>query len=493
MRLQTQLTLSHLAVTLISILVLVLGTLAGYSLYLNSNLAANWAGENAQFTAEETSWWIEEGGDTQELVEAQFLYVDDDIYPANDDDWVLITDRFGRIIGSNYLDRFPLDQLLSDDLPPGITMADVDINSDSSTLRWSADRTFAYANLGEKHIGLAPVLDEYGGVHGWAYFYDGSNDRESLLGSVVTNLLRVSVGLALVALLVSGLMGVGMARYFGRKLQLLQSTSAAFAQGQLDQRVALKGEDEIAQLGQQFNQMADTISHQMGDLRTLADDNAQLSEEAEELARLEERNHLARELHDAVKQQLFGLNLIVGSIDPLIDSKPDLARERLQQIVGQTQQVQQELDGIIQQLRPASLQNRGLAPACADFAEQWAAQANIATTFSAKHDRPLPIKIEQTVYRILQEALQNIAKHAQASAVEVTLDYEPNQLQLRVKDNGAGFVVDGVVSAESFGLTSMQQRAENHGGMLKINSAPNRGTEIVATIPISDEISNSGL
>jgi NarL family two-component system sensor histidine kinase LiaS len=471
MRLQTQLTLSHLLVTVISIVILLLGLLLGYTLYLNSNWAAAWTADWAELYADEIDLMLfdECTECVTELVESEFIPVSD--MPAFDE-WIIVIDDDGTVLGSNDPARFAIGSDIFAQLPFGLDSADFEPD------------TTTYGNIDSRHFALSAMPTQ----GGWVYFHGGSSDNAFQLQQAARSVLLVSLALGLIALLVSGLMGGWLGRFFGRKLDDLGTTSAAFAAGDLTRRVHVTGDDEIAQLGHQFNQMADTIARQIGELHDLAEANAQLAEEAEGLARLEERNRLARDLHDAVKQQLFGLNLTLASIPPLLDSKPEIARQRIAQIGVLSQAIQVELDQIIKQLRPVSLQDQGLASALRQLVTQWSNQTGVSAEIDVQQARSLPLTIEQAAFRITQEAVQNIGRHANATHVTVTLIYAIGELQLSVSDNGTGFDVTQVDDTHSFGLANMRQRAETVGGSFAIDS-DNDGTRIDVRLPIAEETS----
>jgi signal transduction histidine kinase len=223
--------------------------------------------------------------------------------------------------------------------------------------------------------------------------------------------------------------------------------------------------------------MAAQISQQMAELRLLAEQNAQLAEEARALAALEERNRLARELHDAIKQQLFGLTLTAGSAQKLIEKDPAQAAARLAQITGMAQQIQEEMDGIIQQLRPSSLGDNGLAAGLRELCAEWQRRHAIPVTLTVHEARPLPLNVEHGLYRVAQEALHNVARHARASQVEVRLAYEETAVRLQITDDGVGFQ-PGSPTGGSFGLISMRHRVAELGGEIEISSERGRGTAV---------------
>ncbi len=475
LNLQQRLTLSHLAVTVISVVILTILVLAGYFLYLRSNLAAAWAGDMAEQYAFELSLWAEDAGILDEPLAQEYADAALGTFglvmaaDAADAEWLVVIAPDGRILGSNFLDQYlPGDEAAS---LPGF-------NPDADPARPR------YATLGGAFIGQAAVTGKDGRLLGWVY-YRFPDDSRFLLSDAARSGLLAVLGAALVAVIVSGVAGGWLARQFSRRLNDLNQASAAFAAGDLERRVTLRGNDEITQLGAQFNRMAGQISRQMQELRQLAETNAQLAEEARALAALEERSRLARELHDAIKQQLFGLGLTAASAKQLLATDPAKAAARLEQITEMTQQIQEEMDNIIRQLRPSSLNDQGLAEALSALGADWQSQTGIPLNLSIRQARPLPLAVEHSLYRVAQEALNNIARHARASKVSVTLAYDDTAVRLQITDDGVGFDPFQTKSASS-GLKNMEERLAGVDGRLTIESQPGRGTAVTAQIPLKE-------
>lgn len=494
--LERQLTLSHLLVTALSAGILALLILAGSVVYLRTDFAARWAGENAAFFADELAYILAQGGHSRIPPELAQAFVAAQIPPADAPDaaladslemtpeefadsgeWLLVFSTDGRIIASNYPGRYPPGAALPTDPPPGFNSAKIGADTPAR---------ISFQRQGSLHIGQAPVQDERGRILGWVYYRSGEESTLLLLDTART-LGWMLLGALLLAVLVSAGAGTQLARRFSRRLQRLTAASVAFASGDLDARVRPEGTDEIAQLGAQFNRMAGQIAQQMASLRQLAEDNARLAEEASALAALEERNRLARELHDAIKQQLFGLNLLAGSIRPLLATDPDAARERLQQLSRMTGEALEDMDAIIQALRPASLAEQGLAQAMTALVAGWQAQTGIPVDLQVRQAQEIPIGLEQALYRVCQEALSNVARHADAQAVAVVLAYTPDAVTLTVQDDGLGFDPAGTIRADSFGLRSMQERIEGLGGRWELRSSPGAGTTVRAWLPVSQQ------
>jgi signal transduction histidine kinase len=197
-----------------------------------------------------------------------------------------------------------------------------------------------------------------------------------------------------------------------------------------------------------------------------------------ELAVSEERNRLARDLHDSAKQQAFALSAQLDAVRSLFARDPAAAEQRLQQAEQLADQLRQELAAMIADLRPPALGQQGLATALRQYAEEWGRQHGIATTVQSAAKQTLPLTIEGPLYRIAQEALANVARHSQAQQVEISLSYTSCQMTLTIRDNGCGF--DPTQSTLGVGLQSMRERASTlPDGRLTLTSAPGQGTSIV--------------
>lgn len=277
-------------------------------------------------------------------------------------------------------------------------------------------------------------------------------------------------------------------RSFSRRLKRLTEATAAFASGDLSRRVKDRSVDEIGQLSRQFNSMAEQLAENIRALRLLADKNAQLAEHAAELAQVEERNRLARDLHDSVSQELFSLTMLSAAAGRLIDSRPELAAAQLREIQATAQRALQETRSLIFALRPAMLDGRGLGPALHDLVPAAQERQGLQIDLSISGERRLPLDHEQALFRIVQEALANVARHSAVREVQVTLDYHDDQVCLTISDQGKGFDPAAPRNARSVGLDSMAERTTALGGKFHIESAPGRGTCVTVTLPVYETI-----
>jgi signal transduction histidine kinase len=217
----------------------------------------------------------------------------------------------------------------------------------------------------------------------------------------------------------------------------------------------------------------------------IAIENARLYERGRELSFVEERNRLARDLHDAVVQKLFGVVLAAQSATTLFDRDPDAARGQLEWLRELTQDAIQELRSLIFQLRPAAVESDGLAAALEKHVQVLRRVHRQDIGLEVTGEPRLRPGVDEEVFRIAQEALHNALKHAAADRLDVRLEEGEHELLLSVRDDGLGF--DPTASdhrSRRLGLTSMEERASSLGGTLAIESTPGAGTTIRLEVPI---------
>ncbi len=224
------------------------------------------------------------------------------------------------------------------------------------------------------------------------------------------------------------------------------------------------------------------LLYTIGDLISIAIERARLFNRSTQIGALEERNRLARELHDTLAQGLTAISLQLESADALIEDHGDLQRahDALHHALELTRMNLEEVRRSVLDLRAAPLEGRTLPEALADLA----IQCGVPTTFILHGDeRPLPLRVESGIYRIAQEALRNIQRHAQATHVRLELTLTPDELHLLVEDDGIGFDMAAVEHGR-FGLVGMSERAKLLGGRLQLTTAPQSGTQLRVLIPI---------
>ncbi|MCB0037843.1 MAG: sensor histidine kinase, partial [Anaerolineales bacterium] len=213
-------------------------------------------------------------------------------------------------------------------------------------------------------------------------------------------------------------------------------------------------------------------------------ENAQLRQRAEQLLVVEERNRLARELHDSVTQSLYSATLFAeAGLKQAQNGRVEKAITYLEDVLQAGRQALKEMRLLVYRLRPFSL-DEGLVPALEHRLKAVEERAGIGQQLKVNGSAVLSADVEETLYYIAVEALNNALKHAQATAVQVVIDQDDAAVTLQVKDNGQGFDTAAALSSGGLGLTSMKERAAQYQGTVNINSAVNQGTVITVTLPM---------
>jgi two-component system nitrate/nitrite sensor histidine kinase NarX len=227
--------------------------------------------------------------------------------------------------------------------------------------------------------------------------------------------------------------------------------------------------------------------------------NAELYEHAQALAALQERQRLAQNLHDAVNQSLFSAGLIAEVLPRLWERDQTEARHSLEDLRRLTRGALAEMRELLAELRPSVLTDSSLGDLLRQLANAFSGRTNIPVSVKIAGEHVLPAEIQVALYRICQEAFNNIAKHAVASQVEVDLQYEASptsdtattvsqagalrqitvsSVEMRIRDNGAGFDTRELASPGHYGLGMMHERAEAVQAQFTVTSQPGHGTEV---------------
>jgi PAS domain S-box-containing protein len=206
-----------------------------------------------------------------------------------------------------------------------------------------------------------------------------------------------------------------------------------------------------------------------------------LRRQAAAIAANEERANLARELHDSVTQALFSMGLTTRALELLLDRDPAAVREKLHELQDLQKDALAEMRTLIFELRPQGLEKDGLARALRNHAAAVQGRTGLGVAIEVEAEERLPLDIEEAFYRVAQEGLHNVVKHANATQARISLRRVGRQLRLTVEDDGVGFD-PAAVARGHLGLVGMQQRAERIGGELEIGSRAGRGTRVRLTL-----------
>lgn len=272
----------------------------------------------------------------------------------------------------------------------------------------------------------------------------------------------------LLAMLLGTVTGILISRNLVRRLNRIARAASAWSRGEFQVMVQDHSRDELGQLVSDLNSMAEQLKS--------------LLSAHQALAVVEERNRLARELHDSVKQHMFTSALLVQAARKLLPRDPEGAQQHLVEAEELSEQVQQELSAAIQALRPPVLEELGLAMVLQDYARDWSQRVGIVADVRMQGERTTPLQIEEALFRVSQQSLANVARHSRASEVKIQLTWNEEEVSLSICDNGQGFDTARSVG-KGLGLTSMRERVEALHGQLSISSSE-EGTTVEAHVPL---------
>ena len=216
-----------------------------------------------------------------------------------------------------------------------------------------------------------------------------------------------------------------------------------------------------------------TIGQQIG----VAVENARMYEQAEQAAVAAERSRLARELHDAVTQTLFSANLIADVIPRIWKRNPEEGMQNLEELRQLTRGALAEMRTLLLEMRPESLERSDLKSLLTQLSDAFIGSVRVPVSLTIHGECELTLEVKIVFYRVAQEALNNIAKHAGARQVELHLECQPGKINLLIKDDGLGFEPDAI-SPSHMGIGFMRERASSIGACLKIESQLSQGTTV---------------
>jgi signal transduction histidine kinase len=210
-----------------------------------------------------------------------------------------------------------------------------------------------------------------------------------------------------------------------------------------------------------------------------------IEDQLEEAAASVERNRLARGLHDSVTQSLYSINLQSdATMMALSSGDNEKAKSRLEILKEIAHEAMTEMRLLIYQLHPSIIQDQGLAVALRQRLDAVEVRSGIAADFQVEGEQRLPSEIENTLFQIAQESLNNVLKHAKASKIQVRLSFEPDGCRLTIQDDGVGFEPENLRRYGGYGLENMRERLELIKGALTIDSQPGAGTTLDIEVSI---------
>ena len=242
--------------------------------------------------------------------------------------------------------------------------------------------------------------------------------------------------------------------------------------------------DELDMIGRELNELAAKLQDQVRSLQKLADEKSDLAQQAHVAATMEERQRLARDLHDAISQQLFALTMMSQATTKTIETKPEQAKVQIEEISQIALQAQNEMRALLLHLRPIQLSGESLEQGIKQLSEELMQKSNLIFDIEIDELSELSSSKEEHLFRMVQEALSNILRHANANKVALSIKVRSDSIDLHISDDGKGFnIEEQAQSKTSYGLKTMKERSEEIGGTFRIRSKVGQGTYIDVRIP----------
>ena len=208
----------------------------------------------------------------------------------------------------------------------------------------------------------------------------------------------------------------------------------------------------------------------------------ELFEQTKDLAVMEERNRLARDLHDSAKQKAFAALAQLGTARGILNGNGNSATLHLSEAENLVSDVIQELTFLVQEIYPIALQEKGLSTILREHIYEWENRNDMKVQLITRNERRLSLDVEQALYRVSQETLANVARHSHANRVDISLVYNPDSVQLSISDDGQGFDINQ--KSHGMGLRSIRERISSIRGTVQVQSAPGHGTRVLVQVPI---------
>jgi signal transduction histidine kinase len=290
-------------------------------------------------------------------------------------------------------------------------------------------------------------------------------------GDIPLHILNIAGRGLVIFLLGTGIMGAIFGALFAHGLttrfKRLSTTTDAWSEGDFSRFIDDTTGDEISQFAQRLNNMAKQLQS--------------LLRRRQDMAVSEERNRLARDLHDSAKQQALAASFQLGTALTLYDRDPQEAKTHLVEADALVDAVRKELTNLVDELRPKPISDQDFSETLGEHAAEWSHRSGIKLKVNVEGSDKLSLETRETLFRIAQEALANIARHSSASRAEISLEYGTDIVTLSISDNGCGF--DARAQHEGIGLKSMKERTEVSGGSFMLESVLGQGTKVVVTLP----------
>ncbi|WP_186575936.1 sensor histidine kinase [Aquibacillus kalidii] len=284
-------------------------------------------------------------------------------------------------------------------------------------------------------------------------------------------------------ILIGVLVGLIIAVTWSKRISLLEEAVESVQQANTTPITEkLSSFEELSPITEKLHQVQTYILDQKKRTQKLINERVEDQEQQIEKVISEERNRLARELHDSVSQELFAASMMVSAVNEAYADTDQLFNRQLRQIEAMIQQAQLEMRALLLHLRPIALKDKSLKDGMEQLLEELKMKVPIEVTWEMENVK-MSKGVEDHLFRILQESVSNTLRHSKAHALDVLLIERDHFVILRVVDDGVGFQVDED-QASSYGLMNMRERAAEIGADFRMISIPNKGTRLEVRVPI---------
>lgn len=375
----------------------------------------------------------------------------------------------GQVVASSYPSRYPLHGYVRALLPEQTDEILTVLRNQEASPRFHASLQGSYSSV-------VPVWSRTHQLLGAVYLQIPA-PTVSIQNSATPILLLLIIGGLLLLLIVApigGLFGLLTTRGLVGRLRTLVSTTATFTAGDYTKRVRVLKQDEVGQLERQLNVMADELEESISQRQRLAAQNA----------RLEERSRIARELHDAVSQDLFSLRMLADGLDAALQGQSQATHlaSHITLLRQTSDKMAREMRAMLLEMRPTELEHLSLAEALKELVRIYSQRLDISVQADVEA-LTLDARSEHALLRLAQEALSNAVRHADATYITLGLHTTTQMVHLTIIDNGKGFTPAMGEQQHGLGLRVMRERVEELQGTFTIQSLPEQGTTITITLP----------
>ncbi|KIL50136.1 histidine kinase [Jeotgalibacillus alimentarius] len=290
---------------------------------------------------------------------------------------------------------------------------------------------------------------------------------------------------AIIFLMMSLYTGIRSGTIMRQRLDEMNAFVARLSSGKTGEVLHIKDADDLSVLERSLNELSVNMSEQARSLQRISSERLTLEKQAQQAAVIEERQRLARDLHDSVSQQLFAMTMMSSASVRMLDTDHSQAKQLIHQAAEIAEKAQGEMRALLLHLRPVDLKGESLSTGLEKLANELEQKTPITFSMNLQHMNKIPESSDEHLFRVVQEAVSNILRHANATVITIRSELKGTFFQLFIGDNGTGFDVNEK-KWTSYGLQTMKERCEEIGGQFELRSKEGEGTYITIRIAVTE-------